>query len=260
MIGAALGAILAYACFLFLHRPAWFPPPVTSSGQQFDDQFTLTFVIASILFILLHFCLFLAIYLPRKRVTARHNSWSIETVWTTLATGLFLFLALQGARIWAGVNPLPDNPAAEQIEVYAQQFAWSFRYPGVDGKFGRTSPAHINDVLQNPFGIDPTDPAGRDDLTSTVLKVPAGREVILLLHSRDVIHDFFVRELRVKQDVVPGMEIPVRFRATVPGTYEIACSELCGLGHSQMRATMEVLSPAAYQQWKRERSSAATIR
>jgi cytochrome c oxidase subunit II len=260
MIGAALGALVAYACFLFVNRPAWFPPPVTAFGMQFDSQFFLTFIISAILFLALHLVLFGAIYLKRGPVPSRHNRWHTETVSAALATALFLFLAFQGTRIWAGVHPLPEDPAAERIEVYAHQFAWAFRYPGPDNKFGRTAPKHINDVLQNPFGIDPADPAGRDDLFSATLKVPADREILLLLHSRDVIHDFFVPELRFKQDVVPGMEIPIRFRATVPGTYEIACSELCGLGHSQMRATLEVLSSEAYEQWKRQRSSAATTR
>jgi cytochrome c oxidase subunit 2 len=257
MIGAAVGALVAFACFLFLNRPAWFPPPVTFAALQFDGQFGLTLFVASILFILLHLILFLSIYLRRRPVPFGHNSWKVETLWAACATALFLFLALEGARIWAGVHPAVGDRNAERIEVYAHQFAWSFRYPGPDGKFGKTSPTHINDAVQNPFGIDAADPAGLDDIYSATLKVPVDREVLLLLHSRDVIHDFFVRELRFKQDVVPGMEISVHFRATVPGTYEIACSELCGLGHSQMRATMEVMTAAAYQQWKRERYSAA---
>jgi cytochrome c oxidase subunit II len=260
MIGAALGALVAYACFLFLNRPAWFPPPVTAFGLQFDSQFSLTLVISSILFLALHLVLVSAIYLKRGPVPGRHNRWHTETVSTALAAALFLFLAFEGTRIWAGVHPLPDDPSAERIEVYAHQFAWAFRYPGPDKKFGRTSPGHINDVLQNPFGIDPADPAGRDDLYSATLRVPVDREILLLLHSRDVIHDFFVPELRFKQDVVPGMEIPIRFRTTITGTYEIACSELCGLGHSQMRATLEVLPAEVYEQWKRQQSSAATTR
>jgi len=260
MIGAAFGALLAYACFLFLDPPAWFPSPVTAFGRQFDRQFGLTYALAAISFVLLHLVLLGAIYLKRSSAPFRHRPWLIQAIWTAFTTAIFLFLAVNGAQIWAGVHPMPPDTAAERIEVYAHQFAWSFRYPGPDGKFGRTSPQHINDVLENPFGIDPADPAGKDDIYSATLRIPAGREIELLLHSRDVIHDFFVRELRFKQDVVPGMEIPYRFRADVPGTYEIACSELCGLGHSQMRSTVEVLPQSSFDQWKRERSSAATTR
>ena len=156
-------------------------------------------------------------------------------------------LALTGTRIWAAIQSDPVPSSAERIEVYAHQFAWNFRYPGPDGKFGRTSIARINDAAGNPLGLEP----GEDDIVTATLRVPAGREIVLTLHARDVIHDFFVRELRLKQDVVPGMDIPYRFRADRPGVYEIACSELCGLGHSQMRATLEVMEPAAYDEWKR---------
>lgn len=147
------------------------------------------------------------------------------------------------------MHPEPIPPTIERIEVYAHQFAWNFRYPGPDGVFGRTRLDRINDAAGNPMGLDSADPAAHDDIVTATLRVPAGAEILLLLHSRDVIHDFFVRELRFKQDVVPGMEIPYRFRALTPGVYEIACSELCGLGHSQMRSTVEVMAPSAYRQW-----------
>ena len=104
----------------------------------------------------------------------------------------------------------------------------------------------------NPFGIDPEDPASKDDITSSALRVPAGRPVALVLQARDVIHNFFVRELRLKQDVVPGMAIPLTFQADRTGTYEVACSELCGLGHHQMRSTMQVMSPEAFEEWLAE--------
>jgi cytochrome c oxidase subunit 2 len=259
MLGATLGAVVAFCCFLFASRPAWFPSPITAFGLQFDSQFQSTLTVAGIAFVLLHTALIGAIYLRRAPGPFRHSPWFLETLWTAAMTGIFLFLALEGAHIWAGVHPLPADPATERIEVYAHQFAWAFRYPGSDGVFGRTSPKHINDVIDNPFGIDPADPAGRDDVYSSTLKVPAGRGITLLLHSRDVIHDFFVRELRFKQDVVPGMEIPYRFRAEKIGVYEIACSELCGLGHSQMRATMEILPPDQFDQWKNSRSRAASL-
>jgi cytochrome c oxidase subunit II len=260
MLGAVLGALLAFCFVLFVRRPAWFPESITSFGKQFDRQFEITFVISAIAFVMVHFALIAAIGIKRQRVKNRHRPWLIETLWTGLVSLTFISLAFEGTRIWAGVHPLPDAIGAERIEVYAHQFAWHFRYPGPDGRFGRTSPLHINDVVDNPFGIDPADPAGDDDIRSATLRVPLGRDVILLLHSRDVIHDFFVRELRFKQDVVPGMEIPYRFRAERTGTFEIACSELCGIGHSQMRATVEVMLPEKFDEWKRARSLAATTK
>lgn len=259
MIGAALGVLLVCACLLFADKPAWFPTPVTAFGPLFDSQFRLTLAFAAAAFLIFHALLIAGIY-SRSRALAPRSPWLLEILWTALSAAIFLFLAVDGTRIWAGVHPPPPDPSALPIEVYAHQFAWSFRYPGPDRQFGRTAPRHINDVLQNPFGIDPSDPAGRDDLFSATLNVPANREILLLLHSRDVIHDFFVRELRFKQDVVPGMEIPIRFRAQTPGAYEIACSELCGIGHSQMRATLVVMPPAQFDRWLSQRYSAATTK
>jgi cytochrome c oxidase subunit II len=260
MLGTLLGTLLAFCLVLFVRRPAWFPESITSFGRQFDRQFEITLILSAIAFAIVHLALIGAIGLKPKRVHNMHNPWLIETVWTAVVSLIFVSLAFEGTRIWAGVHPMPDAAGAERIEVYAQQFAWHFRYPGPDGRFGRTSPQHINDVLDNPFGIDPADPAGNDDIRSATLRVPSGREIILLLHSRDVIHDFFVRELRFKQDVVPGMEIPYRFKADQTGIFEIACSELCGIGHSQMRATVEVMLPEKYDEWKRARSLAATTK
>jgi len=136
----------------------------------------------------------------------------------------------------------------------AKQFAWSFRYPGPDGKFGRTDLKLINDAAGNPFGLDEKDPAAKDDVVSASLKVPAGKQVNLIMHARDVIHNFFVRELRLKQDIVPGMEIPLHFTADTVGVYEVPCSELCGLGHFQMRTTMQVMPEAEFEQWKQQQA------
>jgi len=104
------------------------------------------------------------------------------------------------------------------------------------------------------MGLDDKDPAAKDDIVSASLKVPVGKPIKLILHSRDVIHNFFVRELRLKQDIVPGMEIPFHFQADQIGIYEVPCSELCGLGHFQMRTTMQVMSEADFEQWKQQQA------
>jgi cytochrome c oxidase subunit 2 len=170
--------------------------------------------------------------------------------WLTATAALFITLSVLGSRGWAKI---PGRTAGEEtIEVDAHQFAWNFRYPGLDGHFGRTSIEFISDAGGNPVGIRPDDPAGKDDFVIASLRIPAQRNVLLLLHSRDVIHDFFVRELRTKQDIVPGMEIPLELRVDHPGTYEIACAELCGLGHSQMRSMLIVMPPDEYDRWKKQ--------
>src|SRR5437773_11409101 len=119
--------------------------------------------------------------------------------------------------------------------------------PGPDSKLGRTDLKFINDANRNPFGIDESDPAGKDDIVNAALKVPVNKPILLILRSRDVIHNFFVRELRMKQDLVPGMEIPFHFTTTKIGTYEVSCSDLCGLGHSHMRSTLQVMSEEEFE-------------
>ena len=189
----------------------------------------------------------------RKRAVASSTKGhrGLELTWLATTAALFLTLALLGSRGWAKVPT--TAPGKEIIEVHSHQFAWNFRYPGPDGRFGRTGIEFISDAGGNPVGIDSKDPAGKDDIVTANLRIPAQRDVLLLLHSRDVIHDFFVPELRTKQDIVPGMEIPLEIHVDQPGSYEIACAELCGLGHSQMRSLLIVMPPAEYDQWKRQR-------
>ena len=143
-----------------------------------------------------------------------------------------------------------------QLKLPRQQFAWNFRYAGPDGKFGRTKPELVSASTGNPVGLDPTDPASKDDIVSPVIAVPVGREVELIIRSQDVTHSFFVRELRLKQDAVPGMEIHMHFTANVPGTYDIVCAELCGLGHYRMHSTLTVMSEADFEKWLKDQEAA----
>ena len=151
-------------------------------------------------------------------------------------------LAILGRNAWAGARFTPAAPGAIQIEVTTNQFVYTFRYSGADGKFGRLDPSLVSAPSGNPLGLDPNDPAGKDDIVSAELTVPVNRPVELLIRSQDVIHNFFVRELRLQQDAVPGMVIPVHFTADRVGTYEIVCTQLCGLGHNKMHSRLHVVS------------------
>ncbi|MEO8593352.1 MAG: cytochrome c oxidase subunit II [Candidatus Solibacter sp.] len=249
-----LTVIIAY---VFAAKMWWFPPPINAHGVAYDEQFSNTLIVTGIIFILAQFALGWVIFRYRddgKRATYSHGNNRMEAIWTTATAVLFLGLVLMGTKIWAAVHFDAPPADAVPIEVLAKQFAWSFRYPGPDGKFGRTDLKLINDSGGNPFGIDDKDPASKDDLVSASLKIPAGKPIKLIMHSRDVIHNFFVRELRMKQDIVPGMEIPMSFQADKIGTYEVPCSELCGLGHFQMRTTMQVMTPEDFEKWKIERA------
>jgi len=256
MLLALIVWILTIAIYvLFLGKFWWFPPPISAHGQAYDQQFTITLAVTGVIFFLAQMALGYAVMRFRargQRVQYSHGNNKLEVLWTSAAAFLFVGLVLMGTRIWAGVHFEKAPPDALEIQLLAKQFAWSFRYPGPDGKFGRTDIKFINDANGNPFGIDESDPAGKDDITNAALKVPVGKPILLTMRSRDVIHNFFVRELRMKQDLVPGMEIPFHFQADKIGTYEVPCSELCGLGHSQMRTTMQVMSEEDFEKWKKD--------
>jgi cytochrome c oxidase subunit II len=252
LLGLILLVLTLAGCILFTVKPAWFPAAITTEALAWDRQFTWTLTIAGIIFIAAQLVLAWTIVRGRRRrmPSAAAGHPILELTWTAATAVLFLTLSVLGSRGWAKV---PARGAGkETIEVHAHQFAWSFRYPGQDGRFGHSAIGFISDAGGNPVGIDPADPAGKDDIVAANLRIPAGRDVLLLLHSRDMIHDFFVRELRTKQDIVPGMEIPLELRVDQPGKYEIACAELCGLGHSQMRSFLIVMPPEEYDRWKEQ--------
>ena len=160
--------------------------------------------------------------------------------------GIFALGESQWFKAW-GAAP----PDALLVEATGEQFMWTFRYPGDDGAFGLLAPELIS--ATNTLGLDPKDPPGKDDVISVnQLHLPAGKPVRLRLRSRDVIHSLFLPHFRIKQDAVPGMEIEVWFQPMKPGSYEIACAQLCGLGHYRMRAFVTVESDDAFNKWKKE--------
>ncbi|MGH9661769.1 MAG: cytochrome c oxidase subunit II [Bryobacteraceae bacterium] len=242
-------------CITFMGKYWWFPEGINAHAAAYDKQFAVTLVVTGIIYFLAQMALGWVIWRYRDRggrAEYSHGNNTLEAIWTSAAGVLFIGLVVMGTGIWAKVHMDPAPADAIVIELSGKQFAWSFRYPGPDGKFGRTDLKFVNDASGNPFGIDENDPAGRDDITSSAVKVPVGKPILLRMSARDVIHNFFVRELRLKQDLVPGMIIPFHFQADKIGIYEVPCSELCGLGHSQMRTTLQVMSEANYEKWKQD--------
>jgi cytochrome c oxidase subunit 2 len=164
--------------------------------------------------------------------------------------------------IWASrVDTVPPSSEAMVVQVTGEQFAWNVHYAGPDGKFGRTD-LKLLDLQSNPLGLDREDPAAKDDVTTlNQLYLPVNKPVVIRLRSKDVIHSFGVPEFRVKQDAIPGLTIPIWF---VPNTttadmrakknnpefqYEIACAQLCGLGHARMRGFVTVQTAEEFQTW-----------
>lgn len=262
LLGLFLVAFALVTLYLFVdsRRFGWWPPdPITSFGREVDRQFFRTYVIVGAIFVLCQIALGWVVFRYRdrgQRSNYSHGNQVMEVLWTLATLVLFVGLGVYAEKAWAEVHFQGASPGAIQIEVQGQQFKWYFRYPGPDGKFGHIAPEFVKDSEQNFFGLDPNDPAGKDDLVTPVVAVPVNREVELLIRSKDVTHSFFVRELRLKQDAVPGLEIHIHFTPTKIGTYEIACAELCGQGHHQMRSFLYVVSDADYDKWMREQAAA----
>ena len=159
---------------------------------------------------------------------------------------------------WATrVRQLPSENDAVIVRVVAEQFAWNVQYPGRDGKFGRAEAKRVS--AENPLGLDRTDPNGKDDIaTINQLNLPVDRPVLVHLSSKDAIHSFGLNEMRIKQDAIPGMEIPVWFIPNRQGDYEISCSQLCGLGHYRMRGFVKVQSQTDFEAWMVEQAKELT--
>jgi len=167
-----------------------------------------------------------------------------------------LSLGLRGQKAWADVYFKPAGPDALQIQAQAEQFAFYFRYPGPDGKFGPLHPDKIDEGAQNFFGLDPAnDVDSRDDIVTGELAIPVHREIHLLMRAKDVGHSFYVRELRIQQDFVPGLDLSVHFTATQIGRFEIVCTQLCGLGHYNMKAYLNVLSQEDFDKWLKDKAA-----
>jgi cytochrome c oxidase subunit II len=178
---------------------------------------------------------------------------------------IFLLVAV-AVPYWAkAVEHFPAESESTLIQVVAQQFAWNARYPGKDGVFGRQDMHAV--TSENVFGVDPADPRGKDDVQVLneihvpLVKNPNGeyRPVIIWISSKDVVHSFKVIALRVTQDAIPGMRVPIWFRPTREGRFQINCAQLCGNGHSSMsQGFLIVESQAAFDKWLASKAGAAT--
>jgi len=173
-------------------------------------------------------------------------SKGLEVAVAVIEIVLLVFYAIPA---WAKrVKAFPTENEALVVKVVGEQFAWNVQYPGPDGKFGRTDTKLV--APDNPLGLDRRDPDAKDDVTTiNQLYLPVDRPVLVHLSSKDVIHSFGLYEMRVKQDAVPGLSIPVWFIPNRIGEYEIACSQLCGLGHFRMRGFVTVQSATDFQKW-----------
>jgi len=237
------------------------PEDISTHGYLIDDQLNETMVEAGLSFLAAQ--LVLAFFLwsftgrkPRSPLKNFPGGARVLVIFAFVIVGLeVLALGVMGQKAWASVYFTSPSANAIQVQAQAEQFAFYFRYPGPDGRFGQIHPEKIDEGNQNYFGLDPeNDVAARDDIVSGELVVPVNKEVHLMMHGKDVGHSFYVRELRIQQDFMPGLDLAVHFTATKIGKYEIVCTQLCGLGHYNMKAYLNVMSEADYDNWLKQQS------
>ena len=247
------------------------PALATTHGGQIDNLLGWIHIFMLILFVGWGgFFVYLLVRFRKSRnpVASYTGVTSPASKYSEIAVALIEAVLLVGFAIpiWAArVDRVPPESEALVIQLTAEQFAWNVRYAGADGKFGRTD-IKLIDSQSNPLGLDPADPASKDDVTTlNQLYLPANRQIIIKLRSKDVIHSFGVPEFRVKQDAIPGYTIPVYFVADVTTDemrtrtgkpefqYEIACAQLCGLGHYRMRGFVTVQTAENFDKWMAEK-------
>ncbi len=251
----ALLLVLIGCLYLFFAQPYWFPAGASLQAAAIDHQFRIAFWVLGGMFVAGHLVLaFVLAKKPQANGKVLRGGWKLEVAWTVAITAIFFWLHVSGNHLSAHVKAVLMNPP--EIEVTGAQFEWYFRYPGADGTLGRTNAQKFARPDEgNPLGIDPADPAGRDDIVSSSLVVPVAQPVVLRLKAQDVIHSLFIPAMRIKQDAVPGMDIRTSFTPNQIGIYEIVCSQLCGIGHYRMRATLQVVSEEEFEKWLKAQES-----
>ena len=237
-----------------------FPPNLSTYGPEIDRLIVVVHWFMLALFVgwgcFLIYCLIRFRQKPGWKASYE-SSHSIIPKIVEVGVVIFEAFLLIGLSfpVWSKFkNQFPPEQSSLVIRVVAQQFVWNIHYPGRDGQFGKTDVTLVSDG--NPLGVDPADPAGKDDIiTVNQLHFPVHKPVIVHLSSKDVIHSFSIPVLRVKQDAVPGAPGSVWFEATQTGQFEIACAQLCGVGHTLMRGFVTVETPEEYEAWMKEREA-----
>lgn len=238
---------------------SWLPPLASEHGAGIDRMLRYLLLSIGTLYTIASvvFGYFLWRYSRQEKVTHRVASSGAERRWSIVPVVVLAVVAeggvfVLGLPVW-GKYYGPPPADVMTVEVTAEQFAWNVRYAGPDGKFGRTSPQLLS--LNNPIGLDTKDPNSKDDIILlNDIHLPVNRPVRIRLRSKDVIHSFYVPDFRVRQDTVPGMTIDIWFVPTQMGTFELACSQLCGFGHYSMRGLVTVVSADDFDKWLKEQT------
>ena len=243
--------LLVVGSLVFHVLSPWTFTPLASNWSQIDDTINITFWVTGFVFVAVNLFMAYAIIKYRARdgnkATYDPENKKLET-WLTILTSVGVAAMLTpGLFVWGDFVNVPDD--AMEIEAVGQQWHWTYRLPGADGEFGNVKAELIDN--ENPFGMDPEDPLGRDDVLveNGEVHLPINVPVKVNLRSKDVLHDFAVAQMRVKMDLVPGMETYLWFTPTKLGSFEVLCEELCGIAHHTMRGSIVVENQAEFDAW-----------
>jgi len=264
-------ALMGFFLLVMLSIPAgflmktWLPPVASKHGVGIDYVIHFLLWTTGAVFVVGHLVLMWLVWqnTGKGKSTYKPVSQKVEFIWA-LVPVIFMGVISEagvlviGRPVWQQLYGETDADALK-IELIGRQFEWFVRYPGKDGVFGKTSPeAVIKRTVDgdNFVGLDKSDPAALDDIVlRSALRLPVGRMVSIRLRTQDVQHSFSVPAFRVKQDLVPGLTTRTQFTPTLVGEYEIACSELCGLGHYKMRGMAIVLTEQNFDDWLAKQKS-----
>jgi cytochrome c oxidase subunit 2 len=259
-IALALVFIVVGSVLFHLLSPWWWTP-IASNWSYIDHTLVITFWITGTVFaavvLFMAYCVFRFRHREGASADYEPENKRLES-WLTIVTALGVAAMLTpGLFVWADFITVPDE--ATEVEVVAQQWQWSYRLPGEDGRLGQSDNRLIGP--ENPLGIAPDDPHGTDDVIveAADLHLPVDRPVKMVLRSVDVLHNFYVPQFRAKMDMVPGMVTYFWLTPIETGEFEVLCAELCGVGHAFMRGLVQVDDEADYQAWLGEQLTFAEL-
>lgn len=248
---AVVIVLLVIGSLLFHFLSPWYFTPLASHWDTIDFTVNVTFWVTGIVFVAVNlftaYCLIKYRHRKGHRAHYEPESQKLEFSLTAITALGVAAMLTPGLFVWGHFVSVPDD--AVRFEAVGKQWHWSYRFPGDDGTFGKTD-VRLMDT-DNPLGLDPEDPAGMDDvlILDPIVHLPLNQPVHALLRSTDVLHNFTVPQFRVKMDLVPGMVTYQWFTPTAPGTYDVLCEELCGIGHFAMRGKVVVEDDADFQSW-----------
>ena len=260
-----VGSLGWFFWYSFAYYDNYTLPVASEHGKHTDTLFWITMAVTVVAFTIISIIMFVFIYQYQYREGQKAKYFPdnhyLELAWTIIPAVVLAVLIFTGLRAWNDITG-PASKEAEVVEIIGQQFAWTVRYPGVkDKQLGKVNYKLI-DNFGNEFGLDLTDKNSFDDFKSLELHLPVGKEILLKIRAKDVLHSVFLPHFRVKMDAVPGMPTQFKFKVTKTTqqmrddlgnpnfNYEMACAEICGKGHFSMRMAVVVEDEASYERWK----------